>query len=365
LLIYQSENSNPETTEERSVSPATKYKRAEKEAVSWLSKEFRKILGAVASFFKLAVQKGRQRFTVMFIPHSEKKIFNFHISIFSLIFLAALVVVLVIAFFALSTHFTASGTQISRLEKSLAEAENNLEQMRDEVSELSRVAADFEFKMRNLLSVVDTGEETPFSYTGEGGDLSAFLGTGEEEGSTLMELADLRELRRLLANLLKPVGDISGILAEQRDLLVDIPTLWPIKDGWGYITAFFGPEENPFTKGFRLHTGVDIASSRNTPIVATANGKVQSVTFEPNGLGNAITLSHKYGFFTRYGHLNKVVVRKGAKISRGQIIGYMGSTGNSTGNHLHYEVLMGSQHMDPMDYIDIDSPLVQKTSYGR
>ena len=351
--------------EEGGVSPANTYKKAEREAVGWLTQQARKMLGALLAFFKMIINKGRHRFTVMFIPHSEKKIFNFHISIFSLVFMVSLIVVLVIGFFALSTHFTASSTQISRLSKELTQAEKALEDLRDEISELSRVTSDFEFEMTKLLTVVDTGEENPLVYEGEGGDLSAFLGTGEEEGSILKPLSELRNLRVFMNNIAKPVGDISEILVKQRDLLVEIPTLWPVNDGKGRITAVFGPEENPFTHGFRLHTGLDIAAQRNTPIVATANGKVHRVDFEPNGLGNCVTLSHKYGYFTRYGHLNKSVVREGASISRGQIIGYMGSTGNSTGNHLHYEVLMGSQHMDPMDYIDIDSPLVRKTSYGR
>lgn len=347
------------------MSPANTYKRAEREAVGWLGKEARKLLGAMLSFFKLIVHKGRQRFTVMFIPHSEKKIFNFHISIFSLVFLTALVVVLVVGFFALSTHFTASSTQISRLTKNLETAESRLEELRDEAAGLALTAADFEYTMGRLLSVVDSGEENPLVYTGEGGDLSAFLGTGEEEGSIQKAQRELRNLRAFLASLTKPVADISEILSKQRDLLVDIPTLWPVKDGRGRISAVFGPEENPFTHGFRLHTGLDVAAPRNTPVVATANGKVHSVTFEPNGLGNCVTLNHKYGFLTRYGHLNKAIVGKGDTISRGQIIGYMGSTGNSTGNHVHYEVLMGAQFMDPMDYIDIDSPLVRTTSYGR
>jgi murein DD-endopeptidase MepM/ murein hydrolase activator NlpD len=347
------------------VSPAVKYKAKEKEIVGSLGKKIRKTFSAVSSFFKLVIHKGRQRFTVMFIPHSEKKIFNFHISVFSLVFVLVLIVALVVAFFTLSTHYTASGSEISRMSDTLEKSEGNLDDLKDEIFELSLIANDFEHKMEELLSVINSGEANPFQYQGAGGDLSSFLGSEEVEDSVIKEKSELRNLRAFLKNLTEPIAQITEILSKQRDLLIDIPTLWPVKNGQGYFTAFFGPEEHPFTKGFRLHNGVDIAAQFNTPIVATANGKVYSVAFEPNGLGHCITLSHKYGFSTRYGHLSKSAVRKGDKVSRGQIIGYMGSTGNSTGTHLHYEVWMGPILVDPMDYLDINSPLVSKKSYGR
>ncbi len=347
------------------VSPAVKYKAKEKEIVSSLSKKIRKTFSAVSSFFKLVIHKGRQRFTVMFIPHSEKKIFNFHISVFSLVFVLVLIVALIVAFFGLSTHYTAAGSQISRMSDALEKSESNLDNLSDEISELILIANDFEHRMEELLSVINSGEENPFQYQGVGGDLSSFLSSEEVEDSVIKELSELRNLRAFLKNLAEPVSQIAEILSKQRDLLIDIPTLWPVKNGQGYFTAFFGPEENPFTRGFRLHNGVDIAAQFNTPIVAAANGKVVNITFKPNGLGNCVTLSHQYGFSTRYGHLNKPVVRKGDKVARGQIIGYMGSTGNSTGTHLHYEVWLGTILVDPMDYLDINSPLVSKKSYGR
>ena len=90
------------------MSPVNRYKKIEKDAVESFGKTLKIFLSAIGSFFKFIVRKGRQRFTVMFIPHSEKKIFNFHISVFSLVFVLCLIVVLVISFFGLSTHFTTS-----------------------------------------------------------------------------------------------------------------------------------------------------------------------------------------------------------------------------------------------------------------
>ena len=113
--------------------------------------------------------------------------------------------------------------------------------------------------------------------------------------------------------------------------------------------------------GWYLHKGIDIAWGYGVPIVATANGKVQKIDNDPMGLGWYIVLRHNYGFHTRYGHFDRIIVQKGQEVRRGQIIGYMGSSGLSTGPHLHYEVGIGSQVVDPEQFLSIRSPLIRKS----
>jgi murein DD-endopeptidase MepM/ murein hydrolase activator NlpD len=346
------------------VSPAHDYKKFEKEVVNDLAGRLRAFLGSVLAFFRLVFRKGRQRFTVMFIPHSEKKIFNFHISVFSLVFLVALLVVLVIAFFGLSTHFTTASQQISRVSASLDQAETSLDTLREEVINLERVWKQFRHRMGGLLEYLGPDEAQQYAKGGRGGDLSAFLGGDSFEEGPSREISELRRLRAYLASIDEPLSQMSDLLKAQKDLLVDIPTLWPVSGGKGNITAVFGPEEQPFTRGFRLHNGVDLAWAEGTPVLSTANGKVQTVAFEPNGLGNKVEVRHSYGFSTVYGHLSRIAVRQGETVSRGQTIGYIGHTGLSTGPHLHYEVHIGTQIVDPMAFLDIKSPLVEK-SVGR
>ena len=342
------------------MSPANQYKQLENEVVDSFGKRARIALSAIGSFFKLVIRKGRQRFTVMFIPHSEKKIFNFHISVFSLVFILCLVVVLVISFFGLSTYFTTANKKITSVTKNLNSAEVNLGVLKEEIAEIDRVWKEFRHNMENLLNVMGTEEASQFLQNGVGGDLSSFLSMETIEEGSSREISELRSLNAYLTSISGPVAEITRLMQSQKELLFDIPSLWPLAGGKGNITAVFGLEEHPFTHGFRLHNGVDIAWGFNTPVLAVANGKVQSIVFEPNGLGHAVIIRHKYGFSTVYGHLANAVVSIGEDIVRGQTIGYVGSTGLSTGPHLHYEVRMGTQAVDPMHFLDIKSALVPK-----
>ncbi|MCX7039690.1 MAG: M23 family metallopeptidase, partial [Spirochaetes bacterium] len=110
--------------------------------------------------------------------------------------------------------------------------------------------------------------------------------------------------------------------------------------------------------------GVDIAWGPGVPIVATANGEVAQTGYSEQ-LGNYVTLKHKYGFFTKYGHLSGIATRKGAKVNRGDTIGYLGSTGLSTGPHLHYEVRLGADYVDPQNFLSIKPDLTAVKINGR
>ncbi|KKK84059.1 hypothetical protein LCGC14_2787150, partial [marine sediment metagenome] len=105
------------------MSPVNQYKRVEDEFVDRAGKKVRKVWGGLLSFLKLVIQKGKQRFTVMFIPHSEKRIFNFQISVFTLIFLFFILSVLILSFFGLSTHFSSTNKRIVEVTENLAESE--------------------------------------------------------------------------------------------------------------------------------------------------------------------------------------------------------------------------------------------------
>ena len=130
-----------------------------------------------------------------------------------------------------------------------------------------------------------------------------------------------------------------------------MPSIIPLKNAAPRFTLSFGPQKEPFTGKWYLHRGLDIAHSRGTQIIATANGKVDTVEYQPNGYGNTIILSHKWSYSTRYAHLDKVLVSRGQYVKQGDVIGLMGSTGRSTGPHVHYEVRIGPTYVNPADYI--------------
>jgi murein DD-endopeptidase MepM/ murein hydrolase activator NlpD len=343
------------------LSPAHQYKKLENELVDSLGKRLRIFWQRFLSFFKKVHQKGKQRFTVMFIPHSEKRIFNFQISVFTLIFLVFLLSVLLIGFIGMTTHFTTTNDQFLKVSNSLTVSEASLESLKDEIVELRRAVKDFKSGMEGVLTEIGTDGAKNYLEQGVGGDLSSLVSLEDVEYGNLRDLSDLISLRTYLENAVEPLEEIHQVLEAQRELLVDIPTLWPLKGVHGNITNRFGPAKHPFTGGWYLHKGIDIAWGYGVPIVATANGKIQKIDNDPMGLGWYIVLRHNYGFHTRYGHLDRIIVQKGQEVRRGQIIGYMGSSGLSTGPHLHYEVWIGTQVVDPEQFLSIRSPLIKKS----
>jgi murein DD-endopeptidase MepM/ murein hydrolase activator NlpD len=343
------------------VSPAHQYKKLENEIVDSLGKRLRVFWQGFLSFFKKIHLKGKQRFTVMCIPHSEKRIFNFQISVFTLIFIVFLLSVLLVGFIGLTTHFTTTNDQFLKMTNNLNASEASLESFKDEIVELRRVVKAFKGRMEGVLTEIGTERAKNYLEQGVGGDLSSLVSLEDVEFGNLRDLSDLISLRTYLDNAVEPLGEIHQVLEAQRELLVDIPTLWPLKGVHGNVTNRFGPAKHPFTGGWYLHKGIDIAWGYGVPIVATANGKVQKIDNDPMGLGWYIVLRHNYGFHTRFGHLDRIIVQKGQEVRRGQIIGYMGSSGLSTGPHLHYEVGIGTQVVDPEQFLSIRSPLIKKS----
>ena len=108
-----------------------------------------------------------------------------------------------------------------------------------------------------------------------------------------------------------------------------------------------GPRRDPITGGADYHKGLDIAGDRGEPVYATAAGTVRQVGVQ-GAYGNLIVIDHGFGLETRYGHLLKTLVRPGAKVQRGDVIGQLGSSGRATGNHLHYEVIAGDRLINPL-----------------
>lgn len=116
------------------------------------------------------------------------------------------------------------------------------------------------------------------------------------------------------------------------------------------LTSSFGTRADPFNGRRRMHQGIDIPGPLGTPIYATADGVVQRAEWA-NGYGNLVEINHGNGLETRYGHLSKLIAQPNERVRRGQLIGLMGSTGRSTGSHLHYEVRIAGGAVNPMPYI--------------
>ena len=187
------------------------------------------------------------------------------------------------------------------------------------------------------------------------GDLTSFFHVEEQEEGVMRELSDLLSLGKTMEESVRSLEQISEVLVAQGTLLVEMPTFWPVENGDGRITALFGPSENPFTHEWYLHKGLDIGYGYGKPILAAANGKVIEQKYDATGFGHYILIRHKYGFQTKYAHLQRVDVKEGDVVTQGQVIGTMGSSGLSTGPHLHFEVRIGTQVVDPERFLDVSS----------
>ena len=154
----------------------------------------------------------------------------------------------------------------------------------------------------------------------------------------------LRDVLRVLESRLTYV---QRDVERQEQLAKATPSIWPAH---GWLTGTFGGRADPFTGERGFHQGLDISTPKGQPVYATADGIVESASFTGD-YGNLIVLKHDFGLSTRYGHLNSYNVSAGSVVKRGDVIGYVGSTGRSTGAHLHYEILANGQLINPLQLL--------------
>lgn len=149
----------------------------------------------------------------------------------------------------------------------------------------------------------------------------------------------------------KSYGDIEGFIKNKEDLLASTPAIQPVSNAdLKRLASGFGYRIDPIYKMTKFHAGLDFSAPQGTPVYASANGTISVAGNLGNGYGNHVVIRHGYGYETLYGHLYKIKARNGQKVKRGEIIGYVGSTGKSTGPHLHYEVHRNGVKVDPIYY---------------
>jgi len=154
-------------------------------------------------------------------------------------------------------------------------------------------------------------------------------------------------LRTLLQGLENRLRYVRRDVERQEALAAAMPWIWPT---YGWLTGTFGGRSDPFTGEPAFHQGLDISTEKGQAVYATANGQVESAAYTGE-YGNLITVRHDFGLSTRYGHLSRFNVKPGSNVKRGDIIGYVGSTGRSTGAHLHYEILANGKLINPLQLL--------------
>jgi murein DD-endopeptidase MepM/ murein hydrolase activator NlpD len=172
-------------------------------------------------------------------------------------------------------------------------------------------------------------------------------GVGGVTGAETQAPVSFQEMDRNVSQLTDRSQQLESFFHDQKVLLASTPSIWPAR---GYLSATFGRRIDPFTGQVDFHPGLDISTPIGTKIHAPADGTVVSCRQE-GGYGNAVVIDHGYGIVTRYGHLASFAVRPGQRLRRGDVIGYVGNTGRSTGPHVHYEVWVHDQAKNPIQYI--------------
>ncbi len=149
----------------------------------------------------------------------------------------------------------------------------------------------------------------------------------------------------------KSLDEIARLAKDKEKLLASIPAIQPVKnEDLRMMASGFGYRSDPFTKIRKFHAGMDFSARTGTPIFATGDGVVVAADNKMSGYGNRIVIQHGFGYETLYGHMSKFKARAGQKVKRGDVIGYVGSTGRSEAPHLHYEVHKNGEVVNPLNF---------------
>jgi murein DD-endopeptidase MepM/ murein hydrolase activator NlpD len=298
-----------------------------------------------------------KKFTILVIPEGTNRVNRFSLPRIVL----PLVLALVIGAVGMSVYWF---NQYDTLRADLPDLHNLQEQNRRQEAQIDSFATRlFEFKqqMAKLKSFnrrlrVMANLEKPSSSD----DVFGIGGPEVHQGGSGVKLTNTIGERRVLImqrDLDQMTGEaeaersiqkeLAKFLKERHSVLASTPSIWPVH---GWVTSGFGYRISPFTGKRQFHAGLDISTRSGTPIVSPAAGVVTFVGRE-GGYGKMVVINHGHGLVTRYGHLRKYSVKTGQKIKRGERVGMVGSTGRSSGPHLHYEVLMSGVPTNPRYYI--------------
>lgn len=240
-----------------------------------------------------------------------------------------------------------TGMELAEAQKSLEDSKRQTISLAERITVLSQDlqrVQKFDSKLRTMMNM----EKDPAEVESGPGDFSrTYLPLHRQELAmrkmqdfltSLSEATQLEEVRQ---------QDLLRALRQKKDILPAMPTIWPVN---GFVSSSFGGRTSPFGRGQQFHKGLDISNRIGTPIVAPADGTVTLAA--PDGAyGNSIEITHGGGIVSKYAHLQRFAVKPGQWVKRGEVIGYIGMTGRTTGPHLHYEIRLNGVPVNPMRYI--------------
>ncbi|MDQ2656877.1 MAG: M23 family metallopeptidase [Bacteroidota bacterium] len=242
------------------------------------------------------------------------------------------------------------------LKNEVSELEFYYDKLNKDVEQLNRILDNVEHRDDNIYRVVLGAEpiEKSVRDAGIGGaDRYADIRKKNINHSDLVialhEKVD--KLRRKLYIETKSQDEVVQLAEQKEKLYASIPAIQPIANKQLIaLSSGFGLRIHPIYKVKKMHPGIDFAASIGTPVYATADGTITLVDVKFSGYGKQVMIDHGFGYRTRYAHMHDFAVKKGQQVKRGDLIGYVGNTGLSTAPHLHYEVFINDQRVDPVHY---------------
>ena len=303
-------------------------------------------------------KKTERRWTVMVVPHGSGASRAVEVSQTVVKALVGIGSVVSLAFLVLGAAAISRGVNITRsraLENENRVLADEVQRMRERLVGLTDTLNKFSEREQELrllagLTPTDTGVQRagiggPAGAWSERDSLAAIGPKGQE---AIAARVDVDALRRRADILVRSLNEAYGSLAKQRERLAATPSIMPTA---GWISSAFARERiHPILHLARPHEGIDVTAKMGAAIEAPAAGVVTDVKWE-EGYGNMLTIDHGGGLVTRYAHCSQILVSRGKRVKRGDVIAKVGSTGLSTGPHLHYEVWVNGHAVDPVKYV--------------
>ncbi len=242
------------------------------------------------------------------------------------------------------------------LKNEVSELQYYYSKLNQEVGSLDKTMKGLEHRDDNIYRVVLGAEPIDKSVRDAGvGGMDRYADIKEKNimhGDIILDLHErVDKLRRKIYIESKSQDEVEQKAENKEKLFAAIPAIQPIANkNLIALASGFGMRVHPIYKVKKMHTGIDFAAPIGTPIYATADGKIDEVSVRFSGYGKMIIIDHGFGYKTRYAHMHDFAVRQGQNIKRGELIGYVGDTGLSTAPHLHYEVFMNGEFINPVHY---------------
>ncbi|MEC8610669.1 MAG: M23 family metallopeptidase [Bacteroidota bacterium] len=244
------------------------------------------------------------------------------------------------------------------LKRELDKLKLQYELIDESLQQVSAVLENVKDRDDNIYRVIFEAEPIPNSIRKAGiGGVNRYKNLEGYENSQLL-ISTSKKMDQISKQLYiqsKSFDEVMEMALKKSDMMASIPAIQPVKNKeLKRVASGFGRRIDPYYKKLKFHYGVDFSAPKGTPIYATGNGTVSKTKRSRRGFGNHIVIDHGYGYQSLYAHMTKYTVRKGQKVKRGDIIGYVGSTGKSTAPHLHYEVHKDGKKINPVYYFHND-----------